>query len=370
MISGGIRLGRFFGFEVRLDASWFIVFFLVLWTLAKAVFPERHPGLGAEQYLVMGFAAAVLFFISVLLHELAHSAVARASGIEVEGITLFIFGGVAKTRSEPRTPGEEFLITVVGPLSSLVIGLAFLGLARLGLRFGWPVVVTGVNSYLALINFVLAAFNLIPGFPLDGGRIFRSIIWYVTGDLRAATRWASVTGRVFGLLLVALGVLSLFRGAIIGGIWLILIGWFLAQAAEASYRQLILRRLLEEVRVSDAMMHGAETVDPELNLRDLVDDYFLKRRYSGLPVTDERGALLGLVTLSQVKGVERGKWPFTRVGDVMTSVGEMAVVRPDDTLAAGLSQMESTGVGRALVTVDGRLAGVITRSDISRWLER
>ncbi len=369
MVTGGIRLARVFGFEIRLDVSWFLVFFLVLWTLAQSVFPGRHPGLGKEVYLVMGLVASLLFFISVLLHELSHSAVARACGIEVEGITLFIFGGVARTRSEPRTPREEFLITAAGPLSSFAIGLGFMGFARLGSALDWPVALTGVSGYLGLVNFVLAIFNLVPGFPLDGGRIFRSIVWFATGNLRMATRWASTSGRVFGLLLVAFGVISLFGGAIVSGIWFILIGWFLAQAAEASYRQLILRRLLEGVRVRDAMTQMPETVDSRITLAHLVDDYLLKRRYSAFPVVESGGRLMGLITLGQVKGVARERWASTVVEDVMQTLEETAIVHSDDSVADGLAEMERAGVGRALVVVDGRLAGVLTRGDISQWMQ-
>ncbi len=369
MLTGGIRLARLFGFEVRLDPSWFVIFFLVLWTLARSVFPQRHPGLGPDVYLAMGLVAAVLFFVSVLLHELSHSAVARASGIEVEGITLFIFGGVARTRSEPQTPREEFLITVVGPLSSLAIGLGFLGVARLGSWLGAPVALVGVADYLALVNVVLAVFNLVPGFPLDGGRIFRSIVWFVSGDLHKATRWASTSGRIFGLTLVAMGVLALFTGSFVGGIWFILIGWFLAQAAEASYRQLIVRRILEEVRVRDAMSRDPETVSPDLTLSELVHDYFMRRRYSAFPVLDPYGRLLGLVTLQQVKQVNPERWPYTTVADIMMGLSEAALVGPDDSLAVGLSRMEQAGAGRALVLVDGHLAGLLSRTDISQWLQ-
>ncbi len=369
MLTGGFRLGRLFGFEIRIDASWFVIFFLVLWTLAQSVFPQRHPGLDTGVYLAMALSAAILFFVSVLLHELAHSGVARSCGIEVEGITLFIFGGVARTRSEPQTPRDEFLITVVGPLSSLAIGLAFYVIAWLGRNIGAPTALIGVASYLGLVNFVLAIFNLVPGFPLDGGRIFRSIVWHVTGDIRKATRWASTTGRIFGLSIAALGLFALFAGSFIGGIWFILIGWFLAQAAEASYRQLIVRRILEEARVRDAMTREPETIWPDLTLRQLVDDYFLRRRFNAFPVIDREGQLRGMITLGQVKDTERERWGSATVGDVMRGMEETPVLHPDDSLAEGLSRMEDSGVGRALVVVDGRLVGVISRGDVSQWLQ-
>lgn len=369
-MTGGVRICNFFGFEVRLDPSWFIVFFLVIWTFAEAVFPRRHPGLTTQIYIFMAFAGAIIFFASVLLHELAHSAVARALGIEVEGITLFIFGGVARIRAEATRPRDEFLITVVGPLTSGAIGLFLLIIAALGSARGAPVAITGVADHLALLNFVLAAFNLIPGFPLDGGRLLRSLVWHLTGDFRKATRWASLTGRVFGFLLVGLGLLYVFSGVLVGGIWFIFIGWFLAQAAEASYRQLILRRILEGVKVREAMTSDPETVHVGLTLNELVSEYFLNRRYSAFPVKDDRGGLVGLITLCQIKQVARDRWPMTRLQDVMLKLGEAPLVRPEDSLAVVLSRMEEAGLGRALVIDGGQLLGVITRADVAQWLER
>ena len=366
----GIRVARFFGFDIRLDLSWFVVFLLVLWTFAQAVFPSRHPGHSDSVYILMATAGAIMFFASVLLHELAHSAVARARGITVEGITLFIFGGMARIRSDVENPKDEFLITVVGPLSSAHIGLILLGFAVVGESLGVPEPVTGVASYLALLNFWLAAFNLIPGFPLDGGRLFRSFVWHVTGDMRKATRWASYTGRGFGLLLVGLGVINLFGGHFVSGMWIIFIGWFLSQAAEASYRQLILRRILEGVQACEAMTRTPETVRPDLPLRDLVDDYFMKRRYSAFPVQDDEGRLLGIITLSQVKEVERDLWPTTPVESVMRQVCEAVTVEPRDNLADVLSKLEKAGMGRALVVQNGRLEGVISRKDVAQWLDR
>lgn len=369
-MTGGIRLARFFGFEVRLDLSWFVVFLLVLWTFAQTVFPQRLPGLSSLEYISMASVGALLFFASVLLHELAHSAVARARGIPVEGITLFIFGGMARIRSEATNPKDEFLITVVGPLSSAVIGLSLLAIARIAESAGLPVAVVAVADYLALLNFVLAAFNLIPGFPLDGGRLFRSLVWYVSRDVRKATRWASSTGRGFGFVMIGLGVISLFGGELIMGMWLIFIGWFLSQAAESSYRQLILRRILEGAKVQEAMTPNPETVQPDLTLRDLVNDYFLRRRYSAFPVEDAEGRVLGLITLSQVKEVDRDAWPITPVEHVMTKVCEAVTVSQEDSLAEVVTKLEGADFGRALVVSDGRLQGVISRADIAAWLDR
>ncbi len=369
-MNGGIRICRFFGFEVRLDFSWFVVFLLVLWTFAQSVFPQRTPGLSVGAYFTMALIGASLFFVSVLLHELAHSAMARARGIQVEGITLFIFGGMARIRSEATNPKDEFLITVVGPLSSALIGGILLVFARLGESLGLHRAFISVAEYLAILNFILAVFNLVPGFPLDGGRLFRSLVWHITKDVRKATRMAAFTGQGFGYLMIGFGVLSLFRGYLVSGIWLIFIGWFLSQAAAFSYRQLIMRRILQGVKVQEAMTRNPETVAPDVTLRDLVDNYFLVRRYSVFPVLDSDGRPLGLITLRQVKEIDRDEWPTTQVSSVMTKICEAVTVRPDDSLAQVLGKLEKAGVGRALVVRDGRLEGLISNADVAAWLDR
>jgi Zn-dependent protease len=369
-MTGGIRFCRLFGFQVRLDLSWFVVFFLVLWTFAQSEFPRLIPGFTSTEYILMALAGALLFFGSVLFHELAHAAVARARGVPVEGITLFVFGGMARIRSEVENPKDEFVITVVGPLTSAALGALFFAIARVGGALGAPTAIIGVANYLAFLNFILAVFNLIPGFPLDGGRLFRSVVWHVTKDVRKATRWASYSGRAFGWLMVGLGVLYMFRGFLLPGMWLIFIGWFLTQAAEAGYRQLILRRILQGVYAREAMTRSPETVGPDLPLRDLVDEYFLKRRYNAFPVQDADGVLLGIITLRQVKEVDRDLWPTTPVATVMMPVCDALTVRPDDTLADVLTKLERQDVGRALVMDHGRLEGVITRADVAQWLDR
>jgi len=311
-----------------------------------------------------------LFFASVLLHELAHSAMARARGIEVEGITLFIFGGMARIRSEATNPKDEFLITIVGPLSSALIGALLLVFALVGNSLGLHRAFIDVAAYLAILNFILAVFNLIPGFPLDGGRLLRSLVWHVTKDVRKATRIAALTGQGFGYVMIGFGILSMFRGFLVSGIWLIFIGWFLSQAAEASYRQLIMRRILQGVQVKEAMTRNPETVSADVTLRDRVDNYFRGRRYSAFPVVDSTGKPKGLITLRQVKEIERDKWPTTQVSSVMTRICEAVTVRPQDSLAQVLGKLEKAGVGRALVVADGRLEGLISNADVAAWLDR
>ena len=262
---GSFRVGSVFGIEVRIDYSWFIIFFLILWTFTFAVFPANFPGLSAGTYIAMGVGSTILFFLSLLAHELSHSLVARRRGIPVEGITLLIFGGVARTRMEAETPGDEFLVAVVGPLASIVIGLALFALAWIGANARWHPGIIGSAQYLGFLNIVLAVFNLLPGFPLDGGRLLRAAAWKLTGDPTRATRIASRGGQVLAWLLIGLGVLQMIQGAFIGGLWLVFIGWFLRNAAGASYSQHLVQQRLEHVSAGEAMTPDPETVPPAIS---------------------------------------------------------------------------------------------------------
>lgn len=366
---GDFRLGSILGFEIRLDFSWFIIFFLILWVFTFAVFPANFPGLSTVTYIVMGVSGTLLFFASLLAHEISHSLVARAKGIPVEGITLFIFGGMSRTRLEAEKPGDEIQIAGIGPLSSLLIGAIFFGIAWLGLRGGWSLAIVGVAQYLALLNVLLAVFNLLPGFPLDGGRLFRAAVWKFTGDYTKATRWATTGGKWLAYALIAFGLLSVFQGNL-GGLWLILIGWFLRNAAIASYQQHLLQTVLESVRARDAMTPDPETVPPDLTLQELVDEHFLRRRYHAFPVArDDRP--LGLITLAQVKEVPREEWPRRTVAETMTPAEEESVtVQPEERMSNVLEKMERSGARRVLVTRDGHLEGIITAGDVAGWLQR
>jgi Zn-dependent protease/CBS domain-containing protein len=364
----GFRLGSAAGVEIRIDVSWFVIFFLILWTLTLNVFPAEYPGAERATYIAMGLAATLLFFLSLLLHELAHALVARARGIEVEGITLFIFGGMARMRVESETPADEFLIAAAGPLASFALAAGFGALAWAGAQAGWPPAALGVARYLALINAVLAIFNLFPGFPLDGGRIFRAIVWKATGSLRRATRWAATGGRIFGLLLIAFGILNLFAGNVIGGMWMALIGFFLRMAAEAGYTQHVLRRALEGVRVADLMTPDPVTVAADLPLRDFVDELVLRGRHHSYPVVDD-GRPLGIITLDHVRAIPREEWDRSTVTDAMLPADDDLLARPDESMLTLLERM-GRGRSRVLVHRDGRLAGILTHSDVARWLQQ
>ena len=365
----GFRLGSILGFEVRIDSSWFVIFFLILWTLSAGAFPTQFRELSSWTHFVMGTAGTVLFFVSLLLHELAHSLAARSKGISVKGITLFIFGGIAQISSEAKTPGDEFQIAVVGPLTSFAIALACSLTVWLGEVSNWSVAVTGVFGYLAFINFALGIFNLLPGFPLDGGRVFRAIVWKCTGNLTRATEIASSSGKALGFVILILGVLLLFRGLIFNGLWLVLIGLFLQNAARRTYEQQLLQVGLEGVRAWEIMTRNPETVPHNLQLQKLVDEYFLHRRYQSFPVLKD-GHPYSIVTLNQVKQVPREQWRRLVVRDIVEPLERTNVARPDDKILDVLQRMDESEVGRILVVRDGTLEGIITARDIADWLRR
>jgi Zn-dependent protease len=364
----GFRLGSVIGFDIRIDFSWFIIFALILWSFSVGVFPAQLPGRSPTVYAVMGFAGAMLFFVSLLLHELSHSVVARAKGIPVEGITLFLFGGVARTRSEAGSPGDEFQIAFVGPLMSFALGAVFFGIAHVTAGAGWPEVAT-IATYLSWLNVILALFNLLPGFPLDGGRVLRSAVWKFTGSLTRATRIASIGGQALAYLLVALGLLQTFVGGVMGGLWLVLIGWFLRNAAVQSYQQHLVHEALADATARQTMTPAPETVSPDLTLEELTDRHFLRRRYVAFPVMED-DAPVGLITLNQVKDVPREDWPLRRTRDVMTPIGEAITVGPDEPLLRVLDKLRASPGRRVLVVRDNQLEGIITASDIAGWVAR
>jgi Zn-dependent protease/CBS domain-containing protein len=334
------------------------------------VFPGTYPGLPTEAYLLMGTAGTLLFFASVLAHELAHAVTARRRNIPVDGITLFIFGGMAHMRSEFERPGDEFVVAGVGPLSSFLIAAGFYGVAWLGAEAGWTVAVVGVALYLALINTVLAVFNLLPGFPLDGGRMLRAIVWRWTGDLTRATKVAGTGGKLLGFALMALGVLQMFGGNLIGGLWSIVIGWFLRNAADATITHHTMRSRLRGVRAGQVMTPDPATVPSWLTLQHLADDYLFRHRHGAYPVVEEDARPVGLITLGQIREVPRDDWAHRTVLDTMTSLDETQTLSPYADMIEVIEALERTPSRRLLVVDGGRLVGIVTSRDVMSWLER
>jgi Zn-dependent protease/CBS domain-containing protein len=361
------RVGRVVGIEVRVDSSWVVVALLITYSMylrASVLYPQLS-GTGA---VALGIVATVLLFASVLVHELAHALVSQARGIRVQDVTLFLFGGATRARVEGRGPGDEFLIAAVGPLTSGLLAALFGIVAGLG-RNVLSVPLAGTLGYLAWTNLLLAGFNLVPGFPLDGGRLLRAGIWKATGSLPRATRVASLSGQGVGWLLVAAGVGWLLAGDLAGGIWFAFIGWFLVQAARASYQELQLRELLRGVEAEEVMAADLVRIPPELSLQAAVDDYFMRYDHGGFPV-EEQGRTVGLLTLRGVRRVPREQWPSRRVREHMVPLNEQVVVAPDARMDAVLAKLEDGDAGRVLVVQDGEVVGIITPTDLTRWLRR
>jgi Zn-dependent protease/CBS domain-containing protein len=367
MFGASWRVGRIAGIEVRVDSSWVVIALLITYSMylrTSVLYPELSGG-GA---VGLGILATVLFFGSVLVHELAHALVSQARGIRVQDITLFLFGGATRAKVDSRGPGDEFLIALVGPLTSGLLAGLFGIIAGLG-RDGLSTPLVGTFGYLAWTNLVLAAFNLVPGFPLDGGRLLRAAIWRATGSLGRATRVASMAGQGVGWLLVAAGVAWLLAGDLAGGIWFAFIGWFLVQAARSSYQELQLQQLLRGVEAEDVMAADLVRIPPELSLQDAVDDYFMRYDHSAFPV-DEQGRTIGLVTLRGVRRVPREQWPTQRVREHMVPLSDQVVVAPEARMDGVLGKLQDGEAGRVLVVEDGEVVGIITPTDLTRWLRR
>ncbi len=367
MVNRKYKLFRLFGFEVGIDPSWIVLAILVAWSLSTGYFPVKYHDLSTRQYWLMGIVGALGLFVSIVAHEFSHSLVARRSGIPMQGITLFIFGGVAEMNQEPTSARDEFLIAIVGPVSSLVMAAGFYGISYVGQAGAWPVGVVGVMAYLGLINLYLALFNLVPAFPLDGGRVLRAGLWAWKGNIRWATRIAATVGEGFGLLLIALGFLRVLSGVFIGGMWFFLIGLFIRSAARSSYQQLLMRRALEGESLQRFMNREPVTVSPATTVDRLVEDYIYRYHHKLFPVVDgER--LIGCITTRQVQGVPRERWTATTAGELAEACSAENSIDPDTDAVKALSGMYRTGAGRLMVVKGDRLLGIIALKDLLNFL--
>ncbi|MBD0329335.1 MAG: site-2 protease family protein [Thermoleophilia bacterium] len=364
-MTSSIRLGRIAGIEIGLNWSWLVVFALIVWSLSETVFPRQNPGLGDGQYLTMAIVASVLFFAALLAHELGHAVVARREGMEIDGITLWLFGGVAKFKGQFPSAGAEFRIAIAGPLVTLVIAAVLVAAA---LALDLPPGADGVVMWLGFINVILLVFNLLPALPLDGGRVLRSAIWHFRGDFTGATRAAAGVARAFAFLFIALGVLRFFMGDTVGGVWMAFIGWFLLAAASAEARFVAVRDALHGLRVRDLMVREPATVSPSLSLGRFMDDVVWSRRYTTYPVVDD-GHAVGLLPFRRVAEVPRAEWDTRRVADCMLSREHVPVLDEGEELADALAELSQSDVGRALVLEGDRLVGFLSRTDLARAVE-
>lgn len=365
---GAFSIGSIAGIRITLHPSWLVIAFLVTYSLAVGELPDSFPGWDDALYWLVGGAVAFLFFASVLAHELSHALVARRFGVQVRDITLFIFGGAASLEGDTRRPRDEALIAVAGPVSSLAIGVglwaigAFVGQEQVAAMIGW----------LGFINISLGLFNLIPGFPMDGGRILRALLWRVRGDEFAATRNAAAVGRGFGYLLIAIGVFVAFQGgALFSGIWLALIGWFLSSAAESTVVQMSVQRSLRGVKVRDVMEEEPPSVSPNETIAELVNERLMRGEHRSFLVRHDDGGLAGIVTLSDVRRVAREDWPNARVTDIMTRFGDVASVGPDDPVEGALELLQQKEVNQLPVVTDGGrdVVGLLTRAGVVRMID-
>lgn len=374
-----MSLGRLFGIEIRLDFSVIIVFALVVYSLGASLFPTWHPTWPARLTWGLAFTAGVLFFLSLLAHELSHSVVAQLRGIPVPRITLFVFGGVSELEREPNTPTTELLVAIVGPAMSAFLGFVFtwLGATLAGPGFADELLQSPEDAmarlgpaatllmWLGPINLMLAFFNLIPGFPLDGGRVLRAILWGISGDLRSATLWASNVGRAFAWGLMGFGVLQALGGAFVQGVWLLLIGWFLNNAARNSYMQLLVQQAFEELVVGNLMRTHFEVVDPSLTLERFVEDYLLRSAQSAWPVI-EAERVVGLITFDDARMTEEAERATQTVGDVMSPIQER--LSPDTSGRDALRILAQSERDPLPVMEGEHIVGLVHRSDVARWL--
>ncbi|MGB9959754.1 MAG: CBS domain-containing protein [Candidatus Bathyarchaeales archaeon] len=356
-----LRVGKLLGVPVKLHFTLILGVLLIAWTLAVGYLPSEYPGLSSTIYWLIGAISAVVLFVSVLIHELAHSYIAKINGLPVRRIVLFIFGGVSEIEEEPKEASLEFKLALVGPLTSFAIALILWFLQYPVGGFG--VLVVAPLEYGAYINLLLGGFNLLPAFPLDGGRVLRAGIWHWKKNLLQATRIATRVGVFFSYALIFWGFIFVIAGAFIGGLWFILIGWFLKNGAESSYQQTVVSEALAGVLIRDIMTREVHIVDPDSPVKDIVETHFTKYKHGGFPVVKD-SELLGLITLEDLKKVPKEKWQETKVRDVMTPCEKLKCANPDETAVDALMKMSKYNVGRLPVQENGKLIGIITRSDI------
>jgi Zn-dependent protease/predicted transcriptional regulator len=364
---GSFRIGRIAGIDIYINFSWFIIIIFLTFSLAVGWFPAVIRGYSAVAYAILGLLSSLLLFVSVLLHELAHSLVARARGLPVKNILLFIFGGISDLEQEPKSPGVEFQMAFVGPLVSLLIGGLSLLITYLlgGTGSPWG----AMMAYLAGANLLLGVFNLIPGFPLDGGRVLRSIVWKITGNVRTATRVATTVGQIIAYALIAWGILLFFAGNTLSGLWIGFTGWFLLSAAQSANTQSMVDTVFSGVTVGQVMDTHVTTVPANISVQRLVDEYFLPQGLRSALVL-QGGVLGGLVTLSDIRHVPREEWGQTPVGFIMIPAERLHSVRPEQPLRDALRLLGSQNINQLpVVQQDGQLVGVLTREAIVRFIE-
>ncbi len=358
------RLIKIFGIPIEINATWFIIFALITFSLIYEFSSPLAPSLFS---FIEGILASFLFFFSVLFHEISHSLVARRNGLSIRKITLFVFGGIAQMEGEPKSPIVELKMALAGPFSSYLLGAFFFLLAYLVRNLTLKQNFYHPFQFLSWINVALGTFNLVPGFPLDGGRVFRAFLWHISKDLEKATRWASKGGQAVAFILIFYGLFQAVRGDFVG-LWLVFLGWFLNQAASLSYQQIFFQKILSGIKVEEIMSPNVLTVSSSLTLEDLVDDYFLKVKFGRFPVVEGEN-LLGIVSLNDLKEIPREDWDKILVREVVRPLKSVYFITPEDDAAQALMQMAREEVSHLLVVKDGAIKGIVTKSDIIKLIK-
>jgi Zn-dependent protease/CBS domain-containing protein len=363
-----IRLGKIMGIPIRIHYTLWFVFILIAWSLAVGYMPHQYPGLGTITYWAIGIISAIILFASILVHELSHSFIAKKNGLPIARITLFFFGGVSELTEEPQDPGLEVRMAAAGPLMSFLIAGVLGALWYLGEAVRAPVPVIATLGYAALINGILGVFNLLPAFPLDGGRVFRGSLWKRSNNLVGATKTATRVSEALSLLMMFGGFLFIIFGDFVDGIWVIVIGWFIKSGAETSLKQTLIGEALTGVSVADIMTKDVLTVPPEITVQQLVSDYFLVHHHGGYPVVKD-GQVLGVITLQSVRNVPKEKREFETVQQAMVPSERAVIVKPSVNALDAMQSMARNKVGRVLVVDEDRLVGIATREDIVRTIQ-
>ena len=362
-MNGNIKITRIWGIPVYINYSWFLIFFLITWSLATGYFPKEYPLLSFTVYLILGLVTSLLFFASVLAHELGHSILALRDRIPVKSITLFIFGGVAQITQEPRSPGSEFRIAIAGPLTSFALAGLFGGLYLLDQSIPF---LAAPSNYLMRINLILALFNLIPGFPLDGGRVFRALVWKWTGSFQKATRIASKSGQIVAFGFIGFGIFTIFTGQFFNGLWLIFIGWFLQNAASSSYMALNIQQALSGLKVSQVMSRDLTAVNFLTPVSQIVEDKVIGQNQQTFFV-EQLGEIVGTVSVQDILRLNRSKWRFTTVQQIMRPIKTTANVEAETDLMTALQQMENAKLNQISVFESGNPVGILTRDQVIKY---
>jgi len=362
-----IPIGKVAGIPIYLDYSWFVIFFLLVWTIGFSLMPSAYPGLSQFDYLLIGVVTALLFFGSLLLHELAHSIVAKRNGMTIRRITLFLLGGVSDLEEEPKDASVELRMAAAGPLTSLALSVVFFLIWLVSAIAGLSGIIQAPIFYLSLVNLLMALFNFIPAFPMDGGRVLRAILWRRNGNIVRSTEVASRIGEVFAMVIMAFGIFSIFFIDFISGVWALLIGWFISSSSSASLQQTIAKEDLRGVKASDLMTRNVDVVPPEMTLAGLSDEC-TRTKHTGFPVVSN-GKIIGCVTMGDLRRFSKDRWATTRVDQAMTTSDKLAIVSQVDPATDVMTMMQRRNVGRVFVIEGGALTGIITRSDMLKAIE-